>query len=120
MACAALVDGLASGLRRGKKGNGPRELVRAQSDGLKARWEGWTTGLDWVQSVKGLAREGKKGERAELGLGLFSRFLGLVSFLFFYSISKTNKESLNSNTNLNSNHTQIIKTMHQHECNTKI
>ena len=37
-------------------------------------------------------------------------------FFYLYSISKTNQTHLNSNWNLNSNHTQSIKSMHQHEC----
>ena len=68
-----------------------------------------------------LGCEGKGGPD---GLELLGWVLGfLLGFYFpflFYSISKTNKQSLNSNTTLNSNHTQIIKTMHQHECNNKI
>ena len=63
----------------------------------------------------------QRGEEKRVGphrglFGLVTRF----GFPFlFYSISKTNKQSLNSNTTLNSDHTQIIKTMHQHECDTK-
>ena len=81
----------------------------------------WAAGKGWVGPSAG------KGEGVGLGpvgLELLGWVLGfLMGFYFpflFYSISKTNKQSLNSNTTLNSNHTQIIKTMHQHECSTKI
>ena len=37
-------------------------------------------------------------------------------FLTPFPISKTNQTHLNSNWNLNSNHAQSIKSMHQHEC----
>ena len=70
----------------------------------------------------GLGRDGraaamKTGPASYKALGFqagFS-FLFLSSFLF---LKQTNK-GLNSNTNLNSNHTPKFKTMHQHECNTK-
>ena len=57
------------------------------------------------------------------GLG----WVGLLGLLRWFSFSNFNsisyfyfKQSLNSNKNLNSNHTQKIKTMHQHECNKKV
>ena len=70
--------------------------------GFWAEW-GWRAG----------PRKGVVG----CGFGL----LGWFSFSNFNSISYFYfKQSLNSNKNLNSNHTQTIKTMHQYECNTKI
>ena len=59
---------------------------------------------------------GPFGLEEEVGrAGLVSGFLGWFSFSNSNSISYFYfKQSLNSN------HTQTIKTMHQHECNTKI
>ena len=58
-------------------------------------------------------RENKKGPSC-FGFGLWVPF-----YFSFFSISNSNN-SLNSKQSLNSNHTQIIKIMHQHECNTKV
>ena len=53
------------------------------------------------------------GLKADFFFGFFflSKF-NSISYFYF-------KQSLNSNENLNSNHTQTIKTMHQHEYNTQ-
>ena len=108
------VRGVARGLRqRGERGFGPsagseREPGPAGALGQggkrgKGKWAGL---LGWV----------------EIGAG-FSGFL-LFYFFFFSNFNSISyfyfKQSLNSNFYLNSNHTQTIKTMHQHECNTKI
>ena len=95
------------GLRgRGKElgqGRGVKDWARADWSGgvgpgelLVPRRRNWAAGMGWA------------GAGLSLVLGSFS----IPSSLLFLI-----KQSLNSNTNLNSNHTQIFKTMHQHECN---
>ena len=64
-------------------------------------WLGWVAGEGWT------AEMGWAGAGLSLVLGSFS-------------ISSTLLYLIQTNSNLNSNHTQLIKTMHQHECNTKI
>ena len=71
----------------------------------------------------GLGREKRRvrvaGWAAEMGWAGAGLSLVLGSFSIPSSLLFLIKQSLNSNTNLNSNHTQIIKTMHQHLCNNK-
>ena len=94
---SALRDAGRSGAGRGA-GLGSGE--RTGPGGGTAGW----AGSGWTRERLG---------RAGLGFGLGCFGFGFL--FYFYS-----KQSLNSKQNLNSNHTQIIKTIHQHECNTKI
>ena len=87
---------VACGLGREESGSRGKRIVLGGSLGL---------GQIWVE--------------LSVGLGVLGFLMGFYFSFLFYSISKTNKQSLNSNTTLNSDHTQIIKTMHQHECDTK-
>ena len=65
----------------------------------------------WLRTRPARGVLGRAGKRDGLRVGLWFWVLGWVCLFYFYfslfSIS-------------NSNHTQIIKIMHQHECNTKI
>ena len=138
---------LAGLLRRGGEGaakRGPRSAgeVRAARVAGRAGWErsavcwwalgaGRPSGLGKRRGIGlGRSRGRPGGSRAERGEGLGRRVWAAVGlkadFFFGFFLSKFNsisyfyfKQSLNSNENLNSNHTQTIKTMHQHECNTQ-
>ena len=109
----------------GQRHRAARRCERAEC-GKERSWRGERT---WAERELGRAgsggagRLGREGKGGPDGLELLGWVLGFLMGFYFpflsYPISKTNKQSLNSNTTLNSNHTQIIKTMHQHECNTK-
>ena len=86
------------------------------------RWFRGPSGPGWWTTLASEERAGLKwtGPRERKRAGLFwvwsmGPFSIFLSLFYFYS-----KQSLNSNQNLNSNHSQIIKTMNQHECNIKI
>ena len=107
-------------------------LSRAEAAGRAARWARLGVGRTgprgklgplrgkgcWAEE-KGGERSGPPGFAGPSGerkrrwragpLRVLGWVLGLVFFEFWFSFSISN-----------SNHTQIIKTMHQHECNTKI
>ena len=117
------MDGAGLGPRRLSGGSGTcAELGRDTIVGCWANAEGkkraeGERGRSWAA----LGCVGGKGRGGGLGrFGLLVSGFGWAGFwvpsLFYFYF----KQSLNSNTNLNSNHTQIIKTMHQHECNIKI
>ena len=78
-------------------------------------------GQTGLRGLLGFWARGKEGDGdGPAGLGLFEMgFLSYFSLPFSILLLKQTNKGLNSNTNLNSNHTQIFKTMHQHECNTK-
>ena len=101
---------------------------RAAGCGVK-EGESWARGErgkeDWAGRVGSGPGKGELGWAAGLGCwaGLDSGFLFswvFSSILFPLSFLFLNQTKFEFNTNLNSNHTQVIKTMHQHECNTKI
>ena len=105
----------------GQAGERAGQVARARGKAVGKsgpRGERAVAGFGWAEWGAGV---GPAWDSAGPGTWVGFELLGWFSFSNFNSISYFYfKQSLNSNKNLKSNHTQTIKTMHQHECNTKI
>ena len=115
-------QGGGGGARCGDQPAGPGERVSGEKEKEKGIWAvgaGLGQG-EWCWAVAwGLGRSG--GSLGRTGFGLFFRFLGLVSFLFFSLLFQTQLELNEFKHKFDFNpSTQTNKPMHQHECANKL